>query len=66
MKTMFHSAELNISTEVRHLEGIKSNFAVRNGEYIGIASLKELHEHQQKIRLIWLTLKKRIPLQDQF
>lgn len=32
---------MKLTGEVRHLTGIKTNFAVRNREYIGIASLKE-------------------------
>jgi hypothetical protein len=32
---------MKLATEVRHLEGIKANFAVRNKEYIGIADLKK-------------------------
>jgi len=32
---------MKLTGEVRHLTGIKTNFAVRNKEYIGIATLKE-------------------------
>jgi two-component system, OmpR family, sensor histidine kinase VicK len=39
---------MKLTREVRHLEGIKANFAVKNKEYIGIATLREEsepHEH---------------------
>ena len=42
---------INLSGEVRHLTGIKTNFAVRSREYIGIATLKEellQVEHRQQ------------------
>jgi signal transduction histidine kinase len=32
---------MKLTREVRHLEGIKANFAVRSKEYVGIASLKK-------------------------
>lgn len=38
---------MKLTAEVRHLEGIKANFAVRNKEYIGIADLKK--EAQQGV-----------------
>lgn len=38
---------MKLTTEVRHLEGIKANFAVRNKEYIGIASLKKEAQQQE-------------------
>jgi two-component system, OmpR family, sensor histidine kinase VicK len=39
---------VKITKEVRHLEGIKANFAVRNKEYVGIVSL-EKESRQQEI-----------------
>jgi hypothetical protein len=42
---------INLSGEVRHLTGIKTNFAVRSREYIDIAILKEellQVEHRQQ------------------
>jgi two-component system sensor histidine kinase VicK len=41
---------MKVTREVRHLEGIKANFAVRNKEYVGIASLtkeSQLEEENQ-------------------
>jgi two-component system, OmpR family, sensor histidine kinase VicK len=32
---------MKVTREVRHLEGIKANFAVRNKEYVGIVSLRK-------------------------
>src|SRR5918995_7142057 len=43
---------MKIPGEVRHITGIKTNFAVRSREYIGIATLKEellqVQHRQQK------------------
>jgi two-component system, OmpR family, sensor histidine kinase VicK len=47
---LFCKELMKISGEVRHLSGIKTNFAVRSREYIGIATLKEEFlqvEHRQ-------------------
>jgi signal transduction histidine kinase len=38
---------MKISGEVRHLTGIKTNFAVRGREYIGIATLKKEAQQQE-------------------
>jgi two-component system, OmpR family, sensor histidine kinase VicK len=49
---LFCKELMKIPGEVRHLTGIKTNFAVRSREYIGIATLKEellqLEHRQQK------------------
>ena len=45
---------MSIRGEVRHLTGIKTNFAVQSKEYIGIATLKEellqVEHRQQKMK----------------
>jgi two-component system sensor histidine kinase VicK len=40
---------MKLTREVRHLEGIKANFAVRNKEYIGIATLSEESEPDEHL-----------------
>jgi two-component system sensor histidine kinase VicK len=42
---------VKITKEVRHLEGIKANFAVRNKEYVGIVSLKKESRQQEESQL---------------
>jgi two-component system, OmpR family, sensor histidine kinase VicK len=42
---------VKITKEVRHLEGIKANFAVRNKEYVGIVSLKKESGQQEESQL---------------
>jgi hypothetical protein len=45
---------MKITREVRHLEGIKANFAVRSKEYVGMASLKKgslLQEENQLLHM---------------
>ena len=39
---------MKITREVRHLEGIKANFAVRNKEYVGIASSEKRIGQQEE------------------
>ena len=45
---------MKLTREVRHLTGIKTNFAVRSREFIGIATLKEellqIEHKQQKMK----------------
>lgn len=42
---------IKITREVRHLEGIKANFAVRNKEYVGIASLRKESQLEEEDQL---------------
>lgn len=42
---------VKITKEVRHLEGIKANFAVRNKEYVGIVSLNRESRQQEESQL---------------
>ena len=43
---------MKLTREVRHLEGIKANFAVRSKEYVGIASLKKGSLLQEENQLL--------------
>jgi two-component system, OmpR family, sensor histidine kinase VicK len=53
----FFKGLMKIHGEVRHLTGIKTNFAVRNGEYIGIATLKEEQSTQTQSHIMYSNTK---------